>query len=182
MFNARSIANKISELHELLYSSSYDIYFVTETWLHKGICTDLLDPNGQYIVLRNDHTISRGGGVCAFIRNALRVVPKTFSDEFCDIEVTGFDVIASNTRARFFVVYRPPKQDVDAVKYMKKLVKCLSNYESKKYTNIILGDFNLPKIDWTNYTGDGHEVNDIFLTFIIESGQWLLLACYPSDL
>jgi len=60
----------------------------------------------------------------------------TFSDEFCDIEVTGFDVIASNTRARFFVVYRPPKQDVDAVKYMKKLVKCLSNYESKKYTNM----------------------------------------------
>jgi len=68
------------------------------------------------------------------------------SDEFCDIELTGFDVIASNTRARFFVVYRPPKQDVNAVKYMKKLVNCLSNYQSKKYTNIILGDFNLPKL------------------------------------
>ena len=107
-----------------------------ETWLHKGMCTGLLDPNAQYIVLRNDRVLSRGGGVCVFIQNALRVVPVNIGDEFCDIEVISLDVIASNTRARFFVVYRPPKQDVEAVKYTRNLVKCLLKNESKKYTNI----------------------------------------------
>jgi len=81
-----------------------------ETWLHKGMCTGLLDPNAQYIVLRNDRVLSRGGGVCVFIQNALRVVPVNIGDEFCDIEVIGFDVIASNTRARFLWYTDPPNR------------------------------------------------------------------------
>ena len=44
---------------------------------------------------------------------------------------------------------------------MRNLVNYLSKYESKKYTN-----FNLTKIGWTNYTGGGHEVNDIIIVNI----------------
>ena len=79
------------------------------------------------------------------------------------------------------MVYRPPKQDVEAVKYMRNLVKCLSKNESKKYTNIILGDFNLPKTDWISYTVGGHEVSDIFLRFVIETGYYQLVTHSTRD-
>ena len=158
VFNARSIVNKICELHDVLYNASYDMYLISETWLHSGICSGLLNPNDQYTVLRSDRTVSRGGGVCALIHKNLCIVPVNIDDEFSDLEVFSFDVILGETRVRFFVLYRPPKLDRDAVNYMCKLVRCLNKYESKKYTNIIVGDLNLPKIDWANYSAVSHEV------------------------
>jgi len=113
VFNARSIVNKICELHDVLYNASYDMYLISETWLHGGICSGLLDPNDQYTVLRSDPTVSRGGGVCALIHKNLCIVPVNIDDEFSDLEVFSFDVILGETRVRFFVLYRPPKLDRD---------------------------------------------------------------------
>jgi len=41
---------------------------------------------------------------------------------------------------------------------MTTLVKCLSKYESNKYANVLVGDLNLPKVDWSANTGPNHEV------------------------
>jgi len=56
------------------------------------------------------------------------------------------------------VIYRPPNNDSEAVTYMTTLVKCLSKYESNKYANVLVGDLNLPKVDWSANTGPNHEV------------------------
>jgi len=66
MFNSRSIVNKIIELHHLglLYVGTYDLYFVTDTWLHDGVCSGLLDPNSEFNVLRKDRMDGRGGVCC----------------------------------------------------------------------------------------------------------------------
>ena len=181
MFNARSIVNKICELHDLLYTASYDMYFISETWLHSGICSGLLDPNQQYTVLRSDCNVSRGGGVCAFIHKNIRTVPVSIDDVFCDVDLLSFDAIIENTHVRFFVIYRPSKLDGSAVNYMSKLVKCLNKYESKKYTNIIVGDLNLPKIDWTNYSAVSQDVYQMFLTFVIEGGYCQLVSQRTRD-
>ena len=37
LFNARSISNKLPELHALLSSMKYDIVFITESWLNPNI-------------------------------------------------------------------------------------------------------------------------------------------------
>ena len=101
MFNARSIVSKVSELHYLLYQVQHDVYFITETWLHDDVCSGLLDPRSQFTVLRKDRAVSKGGGVCALIRNHLRVVPVSIADEFCDLELLCFDLITANCRYRF---------------------------------------------------------------------------------
>jgi len=44
LLNARSVVNKLPELHYLLYFSNYDILLITEFWLHAGITNGLLDP------------------------------------------------------------------------------------------------------------------------------------------
>ena len=37
-FNARSICNKLPELHRLLYHETQHVVLITETWLNKNIC------------------------------------------------------------------------------------------------------------------------------------------------
>ena len=56
------------------------------------------------------------------------------------------------------MIYRPPNNDSEAVTYMTTLVKCLSKYESNKYANVLVGDLNVPKIDWSANAGPNHEV------------------------
>jgi len=34
LLNAQSMANKLKELHYMLYNSGYDLIFVTESWLN----------------------------------------------------------------------------------------------------------------------------------------------------
>ena len=58
MFNARSLCNKLVELHYLLYSSKFDILLVTESWLHAGITNSLFDPESKFTVLRHDRSIT----------------------------------------------------------------------------------------------------------------------------
>ena len=96
LFNARSIVNKICELHYLLYNNNVDICFITESWLHDGIHTGLLDPESRFTVLRKDRNqsvLSDGGGVCVLIKKCLRVIPVSIGEEFADVEVICFDLV-----------------------------------------------------------------------------------------
>ena len=77
---------------------------ITESWLHSGISSGLLDPAGQYTVLRHDrdqYSESHGGGVCVLVKKSLMVIPVAISTDFSDVEVVSFDLITSDTR-RFF--------------------------------------------------------------------------------
>jgi len=58
--NARSIVNKLSELQYLMYSTNYDIFVITETWLHADIMSSLLDPESLFTVLRKNRSKSTG--------------------------------------------------------------------------------------------------------------------------
>ena len=99
----------------------------------------------------------------------MRVVPVNIADEFLNLELLCFDLTIANSPYRFFVVYRPPGFDSDAINYMILLVTSISKYSNDKYTNIILGDFNLPKVDWSTKCGPKHDVYAKFLTFVLEN-------------
>ena len=72
LLNARSVCNKLPALYQLLYSDSYDTILITETWLKALLPDSILDPYGQYTIVRcNRQTV--GGRVCAFIRKPLTV-------------------------------------------------------------------------------------------------------------
>ena len=52
IFNARSIVNKLNDLHYFLYNTGTDLCFITETWLHNGISSGVLDPKCEFTVLQ----------------------------------------------------------------------------------------------------------------------------------
>ena len=152
------------------YTVPIRIYFViTETWLHVDILSSLLDPKGLFTVLRRDRIVSRGGGVCVLVRKPLRVIGIDLGNEFDDPEMICFDLILTGNHTRFYALYRPPGYDSDALCYVCKLVKCLTRLESTKYPNIILGDVNLLKVNWNNFSGPGDAVHLTFLSFLLES-------------
>jgi len=74
-----------------------------------------------------------------------------------------------------FSVYRRPTFDSAAVSYMNELLDCLSVYGSVNRTVVIVGDFNLPKIDWDSYTGPSDIIHQMFLSFVVHLGLTQLI-------
>ena len=52
LFNARSLCNKLSNLHLLLHSYDFDIIFITESWLNGDLSDSLLLSGSSYYILR----------------------------------------------------------------------------------------------------------------------------------
>jgi len=153
----------------LLYNTDCDIVFVTETWLHSHIPNGLLEPHAQYTIVRTDRDSCRGGGVCAFVNKRHHVVPVTIDVKFCNVEIVCFDWLVPVNCIRFFVIYRPPSHDHIAADHLRLLIECLTTYEHSTYTSIIVGDFNLPKINWNTLTSPGDKIHRPFLLFTIDS-------------
>lgn len=152
----------------MLYAENYDILLVCETWLNAGISSGLLDPESYYYVLRNDRSKSdTGGGVCAFVSRKLRIVEVDVDARFSSLELLGFDLLCSDSKIRFFVVYRPPYRDLQ---YLQLLIECLTVYTDCIQTNVITGDFNFPSIDWVALNSPDDCINRPFLDFAIERG------------
>ena len=73
LINARSLKNKIADLHYLLYgeNNNYDIISFCETWLNNTVSDSMLDPHNRFNVFRCDRVGKGGGGVCVFINRSL---------------------------------------------------------------------------------------------------------------
>ena len=66
LINARSVVNKLPELHSLIYGSvDTDCFCFTETWLTESVADGMLDPESMFTVFRSDRQRARGGGVFA---------------------------------------------------------------------------------------------------------------------
>ena len=114
--NARSVMNKLAELHLFLQTYNLDLSCVTETWLNISIPDSLIAPKG-YKVYRHDRS-TRAGGVAIFVRDTAVVHQVAVSGEFNNIEVVCIDVHLYNTVYRVIGFYRPPGLDRDAQAYI----------------------------------------------------------------
>jgi Reverse transcriptase (RNA-dependent DNA polymerase)/Endonuclease-reverse transcriptase len=149
-FNARSINNKLASLYDLLNGSgneTYEVIFVTESWLDNSIPNSLLTNGNRYNVIRKDRP-TRGGGVCLFVRESIQCVFIPLPVIYQDFELICVDIIIASCKQRFICVYcpdSPPSAD-----YMKGLCEVLSMLCSIDYAVTICGDFNMRDINWNN--------------------------------
>ena len=184
-FNAQSIVNKLCEFHHILYQGKFVIFitvifivvFITESWLHEGISSGLLDPESQYYVIRNDRasvqngTRGRGGGVCALISRTLTIAEVSLSNKYKSLELLCFDLLYGRTKLRYSIVYRLPNYDRIAEQYIELLVDCLISCKSRTHTNIIIGDLNCPKINWQlSLCCSQDPIHKTLFDFVINSG------------
>ena len=162
LFNAQSIVNKLSELQYLLYVDNCECLFITESWLHTDISNGLIDPNGQFTVIRKD----RSWGRCALIKRQYSVIPITFAAKYEHLEIIGFDIVNSCPKLRVFVIYRPPHYSSQEATHNEMLIRCLYEHRNIRYYHV-MGDFNLPKIDWNTMCCPNDRVSKPFLNLFV---------------
>jgi len=104
----------------------------------------LLDPKHLYTIIRKDRSSGKGGGgVCSFVNQNILICQLTLPEIYADFEMLCFDIVNLVPPVRYFLVYR-----LFNIGPMRSLVECLELLTVSKHINVIVGDFNLPKINW----------------------------------
>jgi len=121
---------------------------LSETWLNSSIPDSLFNDYSRYIVFRCDRP-SRGGVVCLLINKLLasKCIRIDLPTEYNLLEILAIDFCCCNCKTRIILLYRPPHTAVDNI-YQTKLVNCLRFLSISCSRLIIVGDFNLPEVDW----------------------------------
>lgn len=130
-----------------------DIICITETWISENILNDdiseyLLDGYQLYSYERVNRL---GGGVLLYIRSTYCSSLQEDIKESKDVESIWVKVIDGKGKSKLFgAFYRPPNCDYDVdLKICQEIhMGCSKNKET-----FILGDFNLPNIDWDTTVG-----------------------------
>ena len=130
-----------------------DIIMLTESWLNEDTNNAALSITGYRVEtdLRRDRTNTAngiGGGLVVYSKEGITVVQTAFhsgSDfsQFCE-----FKVLTSTNPVNLILVYRSPNS---APTNTEALVKIMENLAP---STILIGDFNLPGIDWEENKAD----------------------------
>ena len=142
--------SKLNDLEVLVKLNNFDIVCITETWLSEKIPDAMLSFNGIYRVFRKDRE-SRGGGVCILVKGTLSATAITFCVN--DVEIIAVNIGHGNEKLIVANIYRPPGSTVEHKLYILNLVSCLNQlFTNTKSKVVLVGDLNLPHIDWSNLT------------------------------
>ena len=140
---------KFHFLNLLLSFSEYDILCFVEIFLCSSDTDALLLCNSTYTLFRCDRVSRKGGGVAFFCRALLRPT-RIYISSSCE-----YVSIKSNLNKSFLLtcIYRQPS--CDSITH-NEICKLFDINNCSNLPSIIIGDFNLPDIDWKfpnkNYT------------------------------
>ena len=176
--NLRSIVNKCDYVSNYLRSNlNVDMLFVTETWLTPLISDAAVCPDG-YNIIRTDRSSSKGGGVCVIYKDNLNVMRVNCDNKY-NLSTNGIELLCielstlSTYVNRFCCLYLPPSSSFDNTKTyndtMKNVCETLRTLSVDRSAFYILGDLNLPHINWDNLTisSKGNDAHHTFLDFCL---------------
>jgi len=154
--------NKIDELKVYIKDNKIDVVALTETWLNEDISNQEISIDDFDIIRkdRKDSNLTRGGGVMFYIKKGLKIRILTELNKF-DVESLWCEILNEfNDKVVVGVVYRRPNLSNDD---MTKLCEVIET--SCRERVLLLGDFNLPTIDWTHLGGVTRH-DDMFLEIV----------------
>ena len=161
--------NKSDDLHMLTDTDDYHFVFITESWLHDYIPNSLVFDCNKFNV---DRVSSRGGGVCILINKRYKVVTVSISEKDSDLEILAVDVVFKQLNYRLILCYRPPGYSTNDSNYFNRFLSCLCELCNTGSTLVLVGDFNLPCISWsdTPLAVKNDNFHPAFLDFVSQYG------------
>jgi hypothetical protein len=152
--NVRGLRTKTHNFLKEILCHNYDIVILTETWLYDCIQSDELFDE-RYIVYRRDrqstgfHSTKKGGGVLVAVLKTIKSVRKTEWETKCeDLWIEVFLPISQSiNRISICGVYLPPPVQRSILEHF--VDGCGKVFENSVHCALIIGDFNLGKIDWS---------------------------------
>ena len=141
--------NKLVELRHLIESYEVSFIAITETWLTEAVKDSELLPSNFHIHRKDrscTQTSTRGGGVLLAVDS--NIVTRRRADLEPHLEVLVCEIIFKS-RPKMAVVlwYRPPNDDRSD--FNSQLDETLHRVFSQFTDVCLLGDFNMPGIDWS---------------------------------
>lgn len=155
--NVRGIKTKVNDFALNILSSDYDIICITETWLDSSIGSEEV-VDSRYIVFRQDReesasTKRHGGGVLMAVKRNI-IAHRIYRDDSTAENIwVNLKLEDSNFSINICLTYIPPDVSVDVfAMFINRCQEICVDSTSKRHT-LILGDFNIPSIEWSNGTG-----------------------------
>ena len=144
LWNARSLVNKLNDFSSFVYTLNYQIIAITETWLTSSIYNNEILPT-QYTIYRSDRN-SRGGGIMIAINQS---IPSKIISISKEVEALTVQLLLEQP-INLCLIYNPPNSESN---YQQKLLAYLSDNMQATEEVILLGDFNVPDINWATLSG-----------------------------
>ena len=120
----------------------------------------MLDPERRFNIYRRDRQHRPGGGTTAMISNSIKSYEYDLNYDECNIvnacgcDVLCVDVLVQKFKYRLITVYRPPSScfgdKSDLLMKTSLLTDLVTRLTHPTATTILLGDFNLPGINWSS--------------------------------
>ncbi|KAF8366554.1 hypothetical protein PRIPAC_84383 [Pristionchus pacificus] len=145
--NCRSIRSKSHHLSFLLSSFTYRIISLCETWLDVSDSDALLiGQSPEFLSFRNDRAVV----LSLIVHNSLSpALVSSFSSLLFETITVDLHIDYRNDlpfrKIRIITVYRSPSSPAQS---LSSFIAYLTHLLSSDFPCIILGDFNLPHIDW----------------------------------
>lgn len=157
--------SKSSSFLQFLVSTCFKIYVLCESWLNHDILSSEFFTD-EYIVYRCDRSSlnsfkSFGGGVIIAVHNSIKS-----SEISCPHNSIEYLAIKLSWRVKslyIYALYIPPNSSSEVYMLHLENMKYFFSFTNINDITCVLGDFNLPKIDWCLDESD-------------------LLSTYPSNL
>ena len=174
---------KLIELHHYVESHIPDIVILNETWLKESINDNEILPSNSYTIFRRDRSQEshptdidnpkkfrrNGGGVLIAINNSLaasfKIIPLKCKAEMLAVEI----VLENKTKIIISTCYRVGTLGLNNTEEILNAVSTLMRKKSAKKV-ILVGDFNLPHINWSDGTGVS-TIDNTFLNGFAENGM-----------
>ena len=149
--NAQSILSKLLDLEATAFDYKPDLILITESWCNENIDDNILNIKGFELIkdLRSDRTDTTngiGGGLLVYARKGLVILSIDKINDFN--QYVHFKVKTSICDLNIFLIYRPPSSSVLNYNMLCEVVRAAPK------DSLIIGDINLPNIDWRNLTSD----------------------------
>lgn len=166
-FNARTLFNKMDELHQLTVAHKPAFVCVQETWCLPEEPKSIYHIPG-YILERKDRSDRPGGGVCVYVQSAAFNSYQRLHDlESADCE--GIWLQLSPRHGQPFIVcslYRPPGHL--SQHFALTLERSLAKAKKTGHPVLMAGDLNARSSDW--FDGDmsddaGEQLQQLFRTY-----------------
>ncbi|KAM5145518.1 uncharacterized protein ACMZJ9_012859 [Mantella aurantiaca] len=144
LWNARSICNKLTSVHDLFISNSLNLLAITETWIQDSdtASSAALCHGGLHWTHSPRSSGQKGGGVGILLspQSRFQILPSPPSLSLPSFESHCIRLF-SPAPLRIAVIYRPPGP---ISRFLDDFSAWLPYFLSSEIPTIILGDFNIP--------------------------------------
>ena len=147
--NTQSILGKINELTAYIVETVPDIVLICETWCNSEVNNASLTIPGYQLEtdLRRDRNDTRngiGGGLLVYTRLGVEVLPCDKLDDKEFNQFCSFYIKTKGEPLQIVLAYRPPSSGMENVDRLCEILRSLDK------NSILIGDINIPGIDWNS--------------------------------